>query len=343
MTYNLDFDPLNRLIRIRPFLMTLVDATEGNDYIEVDEIDSNMPSSGWIALSKSKATIVGTNNLSNGYNFESDPRSFLIISGDGIDYEQILLDQDCSDASEIANLINSKLSQTQFATMVEAFTIDNDFIGLRQKDPQWGEVFSFVLDYGDPDALTILGISPGTQVGTSDLYSYSSWSGTRINLDSNLTRDYPTNVYCAAYYKTMQVQQIYNQVMDWCDDPVGMVHPVPMEGAGYYPLGGGMYTDKIYILKNGWKILPHCGNYRLSLIGTLITDDGSERVRLPRSGTVEMTFQVSSQGIIAYPMEQEISSINTRVQQLPTASEIDSQLSSTHGEGSWEGQKIIDL
>lgn len=304
------FDPENRLIRILPFYSTVVDATEGNDYVDVDAIDPNTPSYGWLALAKSRAYIAGTKNLASGYDFAADPRNFLIIAGDGVYAETITLDQTCSNAAEIASLINSKLQQTRFATEVEAITVDTDFVALQQKDPYWGDTFSFVLDYGDPDALTVLGINPGTYVGTSDIYEYSSWSGTRFQLKTALTRTYPTNIYCAAIYKEIQVQEIYDDAMDWADSDVGIAHSVPMEGAGYYPLGGGAYTDKIYVLKNNWKIMPHQGNYELTFIGTTITDDGSSRIRLPRSGIVSVVFQVSSQGIIAtWPTQEVLDSI----------------------------------
>ena len=270
--------------------MTLVDATEGNDYVVVDSIPSNMPQSGWLTLAKTRAEIAGTKNLSAGYDFGSDPRNFLIISGDGIEYETVTLDQKCNNATEIASLINSKLQQTEFATTVEAFVIDNDFVGLRQK-------FSFDLDYGDPDALTVLGIEAGTWVGTSDRYEYISWSGNTIYISGTLTRTYQTGIYCSCYYKEIYMQEIYNMAMDWTDDPESMSYTVPMEGQGNFPLGGGVYTDKIYILKNGWKILPHQGNYDLTIIGTTITEDGSTRIRLPRSGVVSVIFQVSSYGI----------------------------------------------
>jgi hypothetical protein len=295
--------------------MTLVDATQGNNYVTVDSISSEMPQSGWLALAKSKATITGIKNVSAGYDFKTDPRNFLIISGDGIEYETITLDQKCNNAQEIADLINAKLQQTMYATTVEAFVADQYFVGLRQKDPYWGEAFSFVLDYGSPDALTVLGIAPGTHVGVSDIYEYTSWSGTTIYISGTLDKSYQTGVYCACYYKELNVQEIYNAAMDWVDDPLGMAYDVPMEASGYYPLGGGAYTDKIYVLVNGWQILPHCGNYKLMLIGTLITDDGRSRIRLPRSGTVSVTFQVSSQGIIAdIP---EIDEIKAKTDNLP--------------------------
>ena len=242
-----------------------------------------------------------------------------MIAGDGLEYETITLDQYCANAQEIADLINSKLQQTEFATTVEAFVSDATFVGLRQKDPYWGETFSFVLDYGNPDALTVLGIPPGTVVGVSDLYEYTSWSGTTINLSEPLTRSYTTGVYCAAYYKEIYVQDIYDDAMDWSDNPENMAHDVPMKGAGYFPLGGGAYTDKVYVLINGYQLLPHPGIYEIRFIGTLITDDGRPRARVPRSGAVNVTFQVSSQGIVTdIPEIEEIESkIDTLKQNVP--------------------------
>ena len=306
MSLNISFDPRYKLIRIRPFHMMLQQANEGDDYILVDSIPSNMPQTGWLSLSKSQAKIMGTKNLSSGYDFASDPRSFLIISGDGIEYETITLDQSCANAQEIADLINQRLQESEFAQEVEAFTVDNDFVGLHQKDPYWGETYSFLLEYGDPDALTILGIAPGTHLGTSDVYTYTSWSGNTIYIEGTLTRSYQTGVYCAAYYKEIQVQDIYNMAMDWADNPESMSYDVPMSSSGYFPLGGGAYTDKIFILTNGWQILPNQGNYTLTLIGTLITDTGYPRIRLPRSGVVSVLFQVSSQGIIAETPVEEV-------------------------------------
>jgi len=297
--------------------MTLQQANEGDDYVLVDSIDPNMPESGWLALSKSRAQIVGTNNVQYGYDFEADPRNFLIISGDGIEYETVTLDRKCNSAQEIADLINEKLQQTEFAQQVEAFVADEYFVGLRQKDPYWGETFSFILDYGDPDALTILGIAPGTHVGTSDVYTYTSWSDNTIYIDGTLKRSYPTGVYCAAYYKEIQVQEIYNMAMDWADNPEAMSYDVPMKAAGYFPLGGGAYTDKVFVLINNWQILPHQGNYEITFIGTLITETGYPRIRLPRSGVVSVIFQVSSQGIIAEaPMEEVLAELKRHQQKM---------------------------
>lgn len=92
--------------------------------------------------------------------------------------------------------------------------------------------------------------------------------------------------------------QIYNATMDWCDDQPTMGYTVPMKAIGKAPLGGGVYTDSIFILQDGWKIKFWSGTYQATITGTLITDDESERTVPPDSGNVEVVFQVSSQATI---------------------------------------------
>jgi len=92
--------------------------------------------------------------------------------------------------------------------------------------------------------------------------------------------------------------EIYNATMDWCDEQPTIVHSVPMAAIGKAPLGGGVYTDSIFILQDGWKIKFWNGTYQAVITGTVITDDGTPRTVPPDSGNVEVIFQVSSQGII---------------------------------------------
>ena len=92
--------------------------------------------------------------------------------------------------------------------------------------------------------------------------------------------------------------EIYDATMDWCDNQPNMVHTVPMSAVGKNPLGGGIYTDSIFILQGGWKLKFWSGTYQALIVGTLITDDSSPRIVSPDSGSVDVTFQVSSQGII---------------------------------------------
>ena len=93
-------------------------------------------------------------------------------------------------------------------------------------------------------------------------------------------------------------QEIYNAVMDWADEQEAMDDDPPMLSTGYAPLGGGAYTDKIFILNNGWKLKPASGTYQLTILGTVITDDETSRIVLPDSGNVEVVFVVSSQATV---------------------------------------------
>lgn len=92
--------------------------------------------------------------------------------------------------------------------------------------------------------------------------------------------------------------EIYNAVMDWCDEPENMGYTVPMKAVGKFPMGLGVNSDSIFILINGWKIKLYDGNYQFTITGTLITDDESPRTVSPDSGNVEVVFQTSSQGTV---------------------------------------------
>ena len=97
----------------------------------------------------------------------------------------------------------------------------------------------------------------------------------------------------------LQALTIYSTCMDWADNQEAMGYTVPMSAVGKAPLGGGAYTDSIFILQNGWKIKLHNGTYQFIIVGTVITDDETSRTVPPDSGNVEVIFQVSSQGIIS--------------------------------------------
>lgn len=95
---------------------------------------------------------------------------------------------------------------------------------------------------------------------------------------------------------------IYNAVMDWCDEQENMGYSIPMMAIGKAAMGGGIYSDSIFVLQNGWKIKLYDGNYQFTIIGTLIAlDENGEpysRTEPPDSGNVIVIFQVSSQGTL---------------------------------------------
>lgn len=101
---------------------------------------------------------------------------------------------------------------------------------------------------------------------------------------------------------SITAQSIYNDTMDWIDENSSMGYDIPMEALGYANLGGGAYSDKIFILRNDWKLKPFAGTYTLTVIGTLIALDEDDvpydRTVPPDSGYVQWVFQVTSQGIV---------------------------------------------
>ena len=92
--------------------------------------------------------------------------------------------------------------------------------------------------------------------------------------------------------------EIYSAAMDWCDDQPTMGYTIPMEAVGKFDMGGGVYSDSIFLLKNGWKIKFWSGTYQATITGTLLPEPGQSRTVPPDSGNVEVVFQVSSQGTV---------------------------------------------
>ena len=90
---------------------------------------------------------------------------------------------------------------------------------------------------------------------------------------------------------------IYDKSMDWADESSSIVYDPPMDAIGKASLGGGAYSDSIFILQKGWKLQLYNGNYQFVIKGTVITDDETPRTVSPVSGSVEVVFQVTSQGI----------------------------------------------
>ena len=99
--------------------------------------------------------------------------------------------------------------------------------------------------------------------------------------------------------------EIYSAAMNWCDDQPTMGYDVPMMAVGKFDMGGGVYSDSIFMLINGWKIKFWSGTYQAVITGTLLPETGQSRTVPPDSGNVEVVFQVSSQGTIEEPVVSE--------------------------------------
>ncbi|RLI87465.1 MAG: hypothetical protein DRP01_01790 [Archaeoglobales archaeon] len=299
MTIN--FLPSMKWIQILSQKFTISEATVGSNTVTVNEtIPAETPDEGQISLALSKAECMGTVDLSGGHDWSSSPENFYVYSKASYNqFTQVTLNQNCPDLDSIVSHINQQLSSPfPHNQYLEAFH-NGERVGIRYKEGYEGDVYAFRLKPGTSDALATLGWPAGIYVGESDRYEYSSWSGQNFILKTSLTRTYTPGYKATVHPIEIDVQDIYNQAMDWADNPEGISYSCPMSATGYAPLGGNVYTDKIFMLTNGWKLAPEEGNYRLVLIGTIITDDGSERIVLPGAGVISITFQVSSQGIIS--------------------------------------------
>ena len=300
------FLPTRKYILIHPFPYRISSAVQGNNYVDViTAISANTPATGTLVLAKSPAQILGSIDMSGGYDWATNPQNFKMIAGAcvgtaGFDnLITITLDANCPTIDDIISHINSKFSQAQMGFINEAYKVTNHLVGIRNKIAFAGETGAFYLENGSPNALETLGIIEGIYVGTSDIYDYTSWSGSRFNLSTTLIQNYTYNYPAMARRISFSAQELYNRTMEWVDEQESMDDEVPMSAVGYAPLGGGSYTDKIFTLQNDWKIRLLEGNYIVTFIGTLITDDGSERVSRPKAGAIQCVFQVSSQGILS--------------------------------------------
>jgi hypothetical protein len=95
---------------------------------------------------------------------------------------------------------------------------------------------------------------------------------------------------------------IYVAAMDWAALSENMQYLLPCQGAGKGALGGGLYTDIIYTLLNGWKLKPsgYTAGTQISVTGTLITDDSSLPTVAPTTGGQPVwLFKVATNGIIS--------------------------------------------
>lgn len=117
----------------------------------------------------------------------------------------------------------------------------------------------------------------------------------------------PINKYILITSPTTEVTslEIYNAAMNWCDDQITMGYDVPMMTVGKFDMGGGVYSDSIFMLVNGWKIKFWSGNYQATIMGTLLPETGQSRTVPPDSGNVEVVFQVSAQGTVIEPTISE--------------------------------------
>lgn len=116
-----------------------------------------------------------------------------------------------------------------------------------------------------------------------------------------VTFDGPNKLILIDTSTSLTVNYIYSQSKLWDCQHDNMQYLSPFASAGKASLGGGVYTDSIYVLSNGWKLKPvgYSANTIVSLVGTLITDNGSALTVPPTSGQpVTWQFQTSTNATI---------------------------------------------
>jgi hypothetical protein len=101
---------------------------------------------------------------------------------------------------------------------------------------------------------------------------------------------------------TFTWKDIYDACVDWAVLEANMQYLIPMVGSGKAALGGSVYTDVIFVLSNGWKLKPsgYTAGDTITITGTGITDDASDRTTAPTTGDAPVwVFQVATYGTIS--------------------------------------------
>lgn len=116
-----------------------------------------------------------------------------------------------------------------------------------------------------------------------------------------ITLDGPNQLIVLDTATTFTVQSIYDACIVWAVQAGNMQFLLPMASAGKAPLGGGIFTDLIFKLVNGWKLKPsgYAADTQVKLTGTLITDDSSLPTVPPTSGSpVQWLIQATTAATI---------------------------------------------
>ena len=117
-----------------------------------------------------------------------------------------------------------------------------------------------------------------------------------------ITLDGPSKLIVLDTTTAWDFHDIYVAIVDWSVISTNMQYLLPCQGSGKGALGGGLYTDTIYTLINGWKLKPsgYTTGTQVSVTGTLITSDGSAATVAPTTGGQPVwIFKVATNGIIS--------------------------------------------
>jgi hypothetical protein len=95
-------------------------------------------------------------------------------------------------------------------------------------------------------------------------------------------------------------QDIYDAAVDWAVIEGNMQYLLPMTGTGKAPFGGGSYSDIIFTLVNGWKLLTsgYSSTDIVRITGTFVSSTGDSADMINSSSTGIIIFDRSSFGTI---------------------------------------------
>ncbi|URC15231.1 hypothetical protein GD1_107 [Paraglaciecola Antarctic GD virus 1] len=105
-----------------------------------------------------------------------------------------------------------------------------------------------------------------------------------------------------------------------------------MSASGNLPKGGGKFTERFVTLLTGTKIVPFDTDQELTVVGTIITDDGTEGIAAFDRSSLNVTTTVDINYI---PPQVEIITISTTGSVVPSANEISNAV--------WNNTKAVDL
>jgi hypothetical protein len=94
---------------------------------------------------------------------------------------------------------------------------------------------------------------------------------------------------------------IYDAVTAWAVQAANMKYLLPMASVGHVDMGGGIFTDIVYVLLNGWKLQPsgYAANSQIKVSGTAVVSDGSNFAVAPSVGSpVQWYMQAATAGTI---------------------------------------------
>ena len=116
-----------------------------------------------------------------------------------------------------------------------------------------------------------------------------------------VTLDGPNKLIVLDTATSFTAQSIHSAVQSWASLSANMQYLLPMSASGKAALGGGIFTDLIFSLLNGWKLKPsgYAANTQIIVSGTLITSDNTAYAVPPTTGSpVQWLVQATTAGTI---------------------------------------------